>query len=115
MKLPEHFGGVPGYVIDMLIENGFDTVEKVKSASIDDLIAINGIGTNRALLILKAIAEVDKYAEIEGEKRFRWVHGWRWTKEDGWSCRHFAGGTEIKTLRYNNKSGEIEVLIYTPE
>lgn len=47
-------GGIPEYVAGVLIKGGYDTVDKVRSASDEELMALDGIGKGR----LKAIRKV---------------------------------------------------------
>lgn len=112
--LPKNFGGIPGYVLDILIKNGFDTVEKLKAASDKELISVDGIGAGRVKLIRKAIAEIEDYA-VE-PTNFKWVKGWNWKKsDDGRSYIDFSEGTQIRRLCYDRRSQEIGVLISYPE
>jgi len=113
--LPKDFGGIPGYVIDLLIENGFSTVESVKAASDDDLMSISGIGAGRARLIRKAIDEIEDFAEQPDERPFKWFYGWNWINGgDGYSYVEFPEGTEISKIRYRRGSNEIGLLIRKP-
>jgi N utilization substance protein A len=49
--------GVGEKVLDSLIEAGFDSLEKIKGASIDQLTQIKGIGTKKAEKIIEAAKE----------------------------------------------------------
>jgi len=113
-KLPKDFGGIPGHVLNLLIESGFDTVEKLKEASDQELRVVDGIGKNRVKLIRKAIDEIENYAVSESGE-FRWFSGWNWKKdEDGCGYVEFPDGTEIKRVRLRRGSNEISVLIRRP-
>lgn len=108
--LPKNFGGVPGYVMDMLIEDGYTTVEKLKAASDKELIAIPGIGRERASLIRKAIAEYELLTHKE--INFSWKSGWNWEEsDDEYVYLNFKPGTEIKSLRKRKGSNELAVLV----
>jgi len=114
--LPKNFGGIPGYVLDTLIANGFDTVEKLNAASDSELTAIDGIGSGRVKLIRKAIDEVEAYADQKSERKFVWLRGWNWADgDDGFTYLNFKPGTEIKCLRKRKGSNELEISVSYPE
>jgi len=116
-KLPKDFGGIPGHVINLLIETGFDTVESLKLASDEDLRSIDGIGKSRVDLIRKAIVEIEDYADESSKpaNEFKWFSGWNWKKDEaGCGYVEFADGTEIKRIRLKRGSNEISVLIRQP-
>ena len=52
-------GGIPKYVLDVLVEAGYDTVTKVRAASDDELLAVDGIGEGRLRAIRKVIDAFD--------------------------------------------------------
>lgn len=49
--LVDSVGGIPKHVAEILIEAGYDTVEKVRAASDEDLLGISGIGEGRVKAI----------------------------------------------------------------
>lgn len=60
LTLPEFLGnlninGVGDKTIETLVEAGFDSLDKIKSASVDDLVTIRGIGETTAENILNGI------------------------------------------------------------
>ncbi len=51
----EDWGGLPPVVIDLLVDAGYETPDVVRSASDDDLLAVDGIGPFRLAQIRKAL------------------------------------------------------------
>lgn len=60
-RLVEFFrgiGGIPGYVAELLIEAGYDTVAKVKGATDAELMEINGIAQHRVDAIRRILGTI---------------------------------------------------------
>jgi hypothetical protein len=109
-ELPRDFGGVPGYVMDILIESGYTTVESLKSATNKELIKIDGIGRERVRLIRKAIEEFEQ--AVFEKTEFVWKQGWNWQdSDDEYVYLNFKPGTQIKSLRKRKGSNELSVLV----
>jgi excinuclease UvrABC nuclease subunit len=49
--------GVGGKVLDTLMEAGFDTLDKIKGATLQQLTQVRGIGAKKAEKILKSAQE----------------------------------------------------------
>ena len=122
--IPKDFGGVPGFVMDILIRDGYDTVTKLRNATDEQLGAVEFMGPGRVKLIRKALKVIDEY-DREGEEYtvgeigggYIWLDIWRWRVGNpgrgGKKYSNFAKGVEVRSVRFNHATQYLSLLIWS--
>ena len=123
--LPRDFGGVPGFVMDILIRDGYDTIAKLRNASDEDLEKVEFMGPGRVELIRKALKAIDEY-DREGDEYtvgeigggYIWLDIWRYrvgtSGKRSKKYSNFAPGVEVRSVRFNHETGYLSLLIWSP-